>query len=258
MKLTGNFTAFKHKKAEYEKTRRLLLKESLASLSDSQRTQILSQGRLKSLARVQKHREKKRQISDTPQDMEPEISSSCVKVEVLDEMIDPLSCESSGREASEQHISSSCSPCDIYVPKSKHTKINFKHSFKTDQELDEAVAKVEKSLPTSPSKRKAVIAKLFYSLDEKSQREIYQNTTTIKRTGHKRISKTLIQEIHKFYQRDDISRLSSNADVLFNFINPSNGHRELLRIRHLMYTLKLAYSIFMKENAGTFRSPVLL
>lgn len=256
MKSTGHFNAFKQKKAVYEKARRQRLKESLAQLSDSQRTQALRQGRLKSLARVQKFREKKRHASDTQIDMEKQISSTCAKMEdTSDSSIDnnrsaQSSCERNEEDASEQRISSSCSPSEQYSPKFSHTKLNFEHSFKTYTELEAAVAKVEKTLPSSPSKRKAVIAKLFYSLDEKSQREIVRNTTTIKRTGHKRIAPELIQQIHKFYERDDISRLSANVDDLINFFNPSTGEKELIRIRHLVYTLKQAYALFIKENTG--------
>lgn len=261
MKSTGNFNAFKQKKAEYEKARRQRLKESLSQLTDSQRTQALRQDRMKSLARVQKYREKKRQASDTQIEMEQRISSTCVKVEdISDASTDNIlsgasSCDIGKNEeedyaSSEQCISSSCSPSGLYTPKSSCTKLNFEHSFKSDGELDEAVAKVEKALPSSPSKRKAVIAKLFYELDAKSQREIVQNMATIKRTGHKRIAPELIKKIQKFYERDDISRKSANGDDLINFVNPSTGQRESVRIRHLVYTLKQAYALFIKENTG--------
>lgn len=256
LKLTGNFIAFKQKKAEYEKARRKRLKDSLAQLNDSQRTHALRQDRQKSLARVQKYRQKKRQSSDpTQKNMVQQITSSCVKTgNISDSSMDnhQSDASSSGNDrtenetSSEQCITSSYSPSQRYVAKSSRKQSNFK----TEAELEAAVAKVERSLPSSPSKRKAVIAALFYELDEESQREIIRNIATLKRTGHKRIGTDWIKKIHKFYERDGISRMSANADDLINFVDPSTLRKELRRIRHLVHTLKQAYALFMKENTG--------
>lgn len=49
--------------------------------------------------------------------------------------------------------------------------------FESEEELAEAMAKVERALPKSPAKRKAVILALFYSLDEEDQRDIVESLT---------------------------------------------------------------------------------
>lgn len=246
LKLTGNYNAFKEKRAEYERARRQRLKESLSQLSDSQRMQALRHGRLKSLARVQKYREKKKLASEKETFDTPIIITKQPNPSSYSE-IDSNSVDSTKPSTS---ITSKIS--GIYSPKFSNTKLNFEHSYNTYGALRKAVSRASKALPSSPSKRKAVIAKLIYGLDEKSQREIFSNKATIRRTGHKRIGATLIQEIHKFYERDDISRMSTNDDDLTNFIDPITGDEQLIQLRYLVYTLKQAYDLFMTENAGEF------
>ncbi len=176
--MTGKFNAFKQKKAQYEKARRRRLKESLAHLSDSKRAKALSQSRLKTLARVQKCRQKKRQIAyHTDITMDQQISSSTVKIEDNSDS----SLDNSGNDTSEHQTSSSCRP--------SYSKYDYDHHFATDEEFEAAVAKVERSLPKSPSLRKAVLIALISEFDEESQREIFGDCAKIKRTGHKRTFK---------------------------------------------------------------------
>lgn len=113
------------------------------------------------------------------------------------------------------------------------------------------MSRARKALPTSPSKRKAVIAKLIYALDEQSQMEIFSNKAmTIKRTGHNRIQPTLVEQIYKLYERDDISQVSTDKGDLMTFVNPFTGDRQLTVRRYLMHTLRHVFDLFMKENAG--------
>lgn len=250
LKLTGNYNAFKQKRAEYEKARRQRLKESLAELSDSKRMEALRHGRLMSLARVQKYRERKKQNSD-------QLDRKSFDAPLITNQPDPSSCNSNREHYNsmspvDQTAPSSAKIPEIYTPKSSTTKLNFEHSYNTNSALHKAVTKARNALPTSPSKRKAVLAKLIYGLDDKSQKEIFRNQPTMKRTGHKRIAPTMIQEIHKFYERDDISRMSTNVGDLTTFVDPISGAEMLLQLRYLIYTLKQAYDLFMKENAGEF------
>lgn len=140
---------------------------------------------------------------------------------------------------------------DTYQPKTSRTPLNFEHSYNTTSALCKAVSRARKALPTSPSKRKAVIAKLIYALDEQSQIEIFSNkATTIKRTGHYRIQPTLVEQIYKLYERDDISQVSTDKGDLMTFVNPFTGDRQLTVRRYLMHTLRHVFDLFMKENAG--------
>lgn len=134
--------------------------------------------------------------------------------------------------------------------KSQHTSIQFSHSFKTYGALAKAVTKTRKTLPKSPSKKTAVIAKLVYSLDEKNQLIIFNNKTTMKRGGNKGVSAELVDKIELFYQRDDVSRMSPNVKDTRNFVDPKTSQKELKQIRHLVVTLKQAYDLFDKENSG--------
>lgn len=248
LKLTGNYNAFKQKRAEYERARRQRLKENLAKLSDRQRMHALRHSRLKSLARVQKYREKKKLASDTSEREVFDKPLSTKKPNISSH--NNTEQNSNSLSNTEQTIPVTNKVPEIYTPKSLRTILHFEHSYNTYGTLAKAVTKAKQSLPSSPSKRKAVIAKLFYELDEKSKKEIFFNKATSRRTGHKRIGPSLIQEIRKFYERDDISRLSTNIDDLTNFIDPVTGDEQLLQLRYLVYTLKQAYDLFMKENAG--------
>lgn len=122
-------------------------------------------------------------------------------------------------------------------------------SFESEEELAEAVAKLERTLPKSPSKRKAVIAALFHSLDEESQREIIQSIGAKKRIVRQRIAPALLQKIQIFYARDDVSRTCADNGFMA-FVNPATGEWEFEDKRNLMYTLKEAYALFISENQG--------
>lgn len=222
LKINGNFEAFKKKKAEHEKARRQRLKNSVAKLTVSKQNQLLRNSRLKCRERVRKCRAKKKGSTDS--------SHSIIHPnEVTDDTNDKN------------------------VMKSMHTPLQFHHSYKTYSALAKAATKTRKTLPASPTKRTAVIAKLVYSLDEANQLVIFNNRTIMKRGGNKGLSADLIEKIQLFYQRDDISRTSPNVKDTRYFVNSVTGKRELQQIRHLLVTLKQAYDLFGKENSGNLK-----
>lgn len=218
MKVNGNYDDFKKRKAEHEKARRQRLKNSISKLTVSKQNQVLRYNRLKCRERVKKCRTKKKQ-SSVPSQM--------------------INSNKTINDSNERNGS-----------KSQHTSIQFSHSFKTYGALAKAVTKTRKTLPSSPTKRTAVIAKLVYSLDDKNQLMIFSNKTTMKRGGNSGLSPELIEKIQLFYQRDDVSRMSPNVKDIRNFVDPITGLKELKQTRHLIITLKQAYELFDKESSG--------
>ncbi len=130
--------------------------------------------------------------------------------------------------------------------------IDFPHSYKTQSALSKAVAKTRKTLPSSPSKRKAVLARLLRSFSEEDQRDIIGNTKS-KGKGiktNKGLSSTLVKDIRLFYERDDISRISPNVKDLRKFENPDTGEMEPKQIRYLNYKLSEVYLQFLDDVKG--------
>lgn len=58
---------------------------------------------------------------------------------------------------------------------------------------------------------------------------------------------SLTSIVEKFYNRDDISRVSPNTRDCRTFINRTTGPKELKQMRHLMISLKEAYALFTGE-----------
>lgn len=83
--MTGQYDAFKQKRAEYARVSRVREKQSLAKLSAGQRMQALHQSRLMNRVRVQQYRKKRKQnaiksepyfTADEPTANQPDASSS--------------------------------------------------------------------------------------------------------------------------------------------------------------------------------------
>lgn len=126
------------------------------------------------------------------------------------------------------------------------------HSYKTKSGLAKAVSKTKRTLPSSPSKRKIVVAKLLVSLDTEDKDEIIRNKTSKPQKTHwKRISPVLIQNIESFYERDEISVISPTVKDCRRFADPVTGRKELRQIRYLTYNLKKVHSLFVEDYRGT-------
>lgn len=129
--------------------------------------------------------------------------------------------------------------------------INFEHSYKTPSALSKAVAKANQSLPVSPSKRKAVMARLLRTFSEEDQRDIIGNTKSKgNETHHRGLSVDLVRQIRQFYERDDVSRISPNVKDARKFIDPDTGEKVVRQIRHLSHKLSEVYSMFLDEYKG--------
>lgn len=108
--------------------------------------------------------------------------------------------------------------------------------------------KAASALPSSPSKKKAVLSKLISSLPENEQKDIF-NFVSHKEIGQKPEFKSLIcKEIEEFFTRDDISRVSPKTRDTKEYADLNSGEMVLLPLRHMVLTLKEAHAVFCEER----------
>lgn len=117
--------------------------------------------------------------------------------------------------------------------------------YRTKSALNKAVAKTKKSLPRSPSKMKEVVNKLANSFKDEDKQYIIHNGKLPKKSS-KGLSSTVITLVLKFYERDDVSRMSPNTKDT-RFFKNADGTKELRTIRHLTRKLDKVYNMFIQE-----------
>lgn len=61
----------------------------------------------------------------------------------------------------------------------------------------------------------------------------------------------LIEDIHEFCQRDDVSRASPNDKDVKTYKLPHTNEEVLLPKRHMILTIKESYAIFIEERKDT-------
>lgn len=133
--------------------------------------------------------------------------------------------------------------------------IQFEKSYRTESALRKAVGKTKRSLPASPSKQKAVIAKLLHSFNQIDKEEVIDNTNATKQKTSKGLSPEIIKSIEQFYEREDISRVSPNVKDCKRFINEVTGEKEYRQVRHLMFKLSEVHALFVEEYfSGNFNA----
>lgn len=117
-------------------------------------------------------------------------------------------------------------------------------SYQSNRSLGKAVSKVKKTLPSSPRKRKAVVAKLFAD-------ELPELKTQLRQQKFKNKIKCLAEEtqnkIKEFYLRDDISRKEPGRKDVISIKNPETGQREQKQKCFMMMTISEAYEQFVAE-----------
>lgn len=128
--------------------------------------------------------------------------------------------------------------------KKSATKVTAK-GYRTRQTLGKAVKKVNKALPPSLKRKKAVLAKLVHSLDEDDRNELMDAISSVsKRTSNS----AMIEDIHDFYERDDISRMSPKMRDVRKSIDAETGEQVITPTRHMILTVKEAYAVFTEER----------
>lgn len=117
--------------------------------------------------------------------------------------------------------------------------LHFSHSYETESDLRKDVAKAMRALPSSASKRKAVVAELFNSLDAKDRQDIINSINTFAKTKKEGLSSALVGTMQLFYKSDDVSITSPNVEDTRYFVNTVTGEvkdeMELNQMRHFMF-----------------------
>lgn len=209
LKATGGYDVFKKNRAADEKQRRDRLKNGLLNLPKAVREKSLRLKRAYSRRKMSEYRQRKN----------------------LKENIVP--------------------PTTTEVLPSR-SKAVIQESYNTASALSKAVAKVKRALPSTSAKKKQVIAKLLHSFDEEEKKEIITNkvtlesTSTVERKSTRAVTASDIELVKSFFERDDISRMSSNMRDCRKFTDPTTGVEVLKQIRYLMYRLVDVHSLFVK------------
>lgn len=108
--------------------------------------------------------------------------------------------------------------------------------YKTPQALGNSVSRVKQVLPNSPRKRRAVISKLAKSVDG-----ISSNSPNPHRNG-----KSSVKCVQDFFHIDSISRQAPGRKDYVSV--RSEGKKMNLQKRHIMWSLKEVYRLFLKEH----------
>lgn len=125
-------------------------------------------------------------------------------------------------------------------------------SYRTKSALRKATTKIRKTLPLSPKKRNAVLARLIHSLDAEDQEAIFcrKPLPETMRNNGKALASEVVVAVQKFYENDEISRMSPNVKDCRSFTDPVTGTKEIVQTRHLMYRLKEVYELFLIDYAS--------
>lgn len=118
-------------------------------------------------------------------------------------------------------------------------------AYNTPSALSKAFAKVKRALPSTAAKKREVVDKLSRTFGTNGGLKVVENTDAESKSS-KGVSPSDIEMIKSFYERDDISRMSPNMKDCRKFVNPITGCKEMKQIRHLMYTLKDVFSMFVR------------
>ena len=108
-------------------------------------------------------------------------------------------------------------------------------AYQTPQALGKALGKVSsRVLPQSPRKRKAVVFKLAHTSGFLRKKKCTR--------GNRGLPKETVNLVKDFFQLDSISRQAPGR---------KNNTKHHIQKRHLLWSLRECYSVFMKENPTT-------
>lgn len=119
--------------------------------------------------------------------------------------------------------------------------------YRTEGALKKAVTKVRKMMPSKPLKREQVVEKLLNSFDQFTREKIARNSLQNKKRNGKGIGSEVTDAVTQFYENDDISRISPNVKDCRKYLDHVTGQKVLKQMRHLMFTLKEAYALFIDD-----------
>ena len=115
-------------------------------------------------------------------------------------------------------------------------------AYQTPQALGKALGKVSsRVLPQSPRKRKAVVFKLAHASGFLRKKKCTR--------GNRGLPKETVNLVKVFFQLDSISRQAPGRKDFVTVRENNTKHH--IQKRHLLWSLRECYSIFMKENPTT-------
>lgn len=124
-------------------------------------------------------------------------------------------------------------------------------SYSNRATLGKAKKKVERALPESPTRKKAVLVSIFKEMDDGERNElvsvISSKPSTITSNTSTKFDK-ISRDIGQFYERDDISRVSPKIKDVQQRKDVLTGAVDLLPKRHMVVTIKEAYALFIEDR----------
>lgn len=142
-------------------------------------------------------------------------------------------------EESQKSSAQSCSLSDM-----------LSQSYSSNKTIGKAVAKVARAFPTSPRKKRAVLAKIISNMDDTEKNELVNviSPAEAKKRPYKDNFNVINGAIVQFLERDDISRASPKTRDVKSIKSPKTGIEVLMPTRHMILSLKEAFAIFIEER----------
>lgn len=112
------------------------------------------------------------------------------------------------------------------------------------QTLGKAVRKATRALPISPTRKRAVLARMIFDMNE-ADRTVLAVAITSPPPKTKSVPNVLSlrNAIREFYEHDDISRVSPKIRDVKEYVCPETGDKILLATRHMILTCKEACAV---------------
>lgn len=118
-----------------------------------------------------------------------------------------------------------------------------KGTYKSPQSFGKAISKVCRTLPKSPSKRKAVIKEIVKrNFESDACKNLFTNTRNLRKEKNEKT----IAEV--FYCNDDISRQAPGKRDVRSIRNKATGKKEKIPLRYMQMNITDAYFEFKKRN----------
>lgn len=216
LKATSKYDDHKKKKAEKARAYRLKKQEAEDEMPLLAKSDVISQRREATRESVRKCREKKRAEKENAQVETESITS---------------------RESSSFSLDDLASV-----------------AYTCPQTLGKAKRKVVRALPSSPTKKKAILAQIVSEMNDAEKTEITNAVSTTPPKTRVKAARDLTilkKAIKEFYERDDVSRMSPKTRDVKEYVCPDTGNKILLPTRHMQYTIKEAFALFDEEQQKT-------
>lgn len=124
-------------------------------------------------------------------------------------------------------------------------------SYSNRATLGKAKKKVERALPGSPTRKKAVLISIFKEMDGGERNDLVNVISGKPRTiTSNELTKFdgMAKDVGQFYERDDISRVLPKIKDVQEQMNEQTGASSTVAKRHMVVTIKEAYALFIEDK----------